>query len=302
MNAVPAFATSCEDLDRDAFVRGVEQHAVVLAQYQCGSASRARAAVLLAKAQFHQRATDAADTWPALYWRCVMAQPALRTRVGRDKRNPVSLLDAGPRAALLLRFVARLEPEQGASALEVSPEAYRHALFRATQTLADNGIDESWMRALRDRLQAEARPPHDDPQDIVVVAPSTRTPPAWLRPTLMGALALLVGLGIVSFFWVPSFLRPKPLALGQFETLAEQKPAEVMPAITNLLAGGDFALLADPQGAALARDLDLYSWYAASADTPAAPASGSNTLPETTMPETAGPDVDADSSGADHAP
>lgn len=284
-----------------AFVRGIEHRGLVFAENQCGHAGRARTATLAAKAEFHERAarTDA-DGWTVLYWRSLLAQPALRERLRRDARNPFSLLDAGPRAVLLLRFVAEIEAVDGAQALAISPEAYRHALFRATETLRENGIDESWLRALRDRLRNDARPTHADPPEATTADDAVRTIPRWLRPSLIGALALLLVAGIGSYFWHPAFLGPR--IVGGIETLRDHKPAQVLPATAQLLASGDFAQMNDPQGAAIARDLDLLSWYAASAGASTPPATPSAPLPETTQPENGATEVDTDSNGGGHAP
>ncbi|HEY2347207.1 MAG TPA: hypothetical protein VGH80_15250 [Xanthomonadaceae bacterium] len=287
-----------------AFVRGIEQRGLVLAQTQCANAGRARAATMACKAEFHECAADLApEEWPGLYWRTLLAQPALRAAIARDPRNPFSLLDPGPRAALLLRLVAELDPLQGAQALDVSPEAYRHALYRATESLGARGIDESWMRALRDRLQLDSRPTHAAAPEAGDDETSAwhRAPPRWLRPALIGAAGLLACAGILSFFWQPAFLRHASSANGT-ETLVEHKPAEVLPATASLVASADFDLLADPKGQGIARDLDLYAWYAASTNAPTSPNNPSTALPETTLPETSAPDVDAEPAEGGNAP
>lgn len=287
-----------------AFVRGIEPRGLVLAQNQCAHAGRARLAVRSCKAEFHERAPDVpSEQWPSLYWCILMAQPPMRAMIARDPRNPFSLLDPGPRAALLLRLVAGLDPLEGAQALDVSVEAYRHALYRATESLGARGIDESWMRALRDRLELDSRPTHataPDASEEDAQAIHHTLPPRWLRPVLIGLACVLAAAGIASFFWLPAFLRHG--GSNGTETLRERKPAEMLPANANLFAGADFDLLADPQGAGIARDLDLYAWYAATANANAPSTNPSAPLPETTLPETSAPDVDAEPNEGGNAP
>ncbi|HTA65296.1 MAG TPA: hypothetical protein VK753_07320 [Xanthomonadaceae bacterium] len=293
-----------------AFVRGIEQHGLVLAETQCADTGRARAAVASCKADFHEQAAALqSDEWPCLYWRILLAQPAMRAAIGRDPDNPFSLLDPGPRAALLLRLVAGLDQMQGAEAMDVSPEAYRHALYRALEILRAKGIDESWMRALRDRLRLDSTPTHavTAPRvaaDAAVGAHAAHaTMPRWLRPALFVALGSLVLAGIGSFFWQPAFLKYGTASANGIETLREHKPAEILPATANLVSGADFDLLADPQGAGVAHDLDLYAWYAATANAPAAsPNPSAPPLPETTLPETSAPDADAEPAEGGNAP
>ena len=68
-----------------AFVRGSEQRGLVLAETQCADAGRARVAVTACKAYFHVQAAELpSDEWPCLYWRILLAQPAMRAR-GADR-------------------------------------------------------------------------------------------------------------------------------------------------------------------------------------------------------------------------
>lgn len=289
------------DPDRIAFVRGIEHRGLVFAQTQCGHEGRGRAAALATKAQFHDRAARAdPDEWTVIYWRTLLAQPVLRARLRRDVRNPFSLLEAGPRAALLLRLIAEIEQEQGAAALAVSSDAYRHALFRATETLREHDIDESWLRALRDRLRSDARPTHADPPEPITDEDASGTAPSWLRPTLIAALVLFVLAGIGSFFWTPRFLGPR--TIDGIETLRDHAPAEVLSADAQRIASGDFTQWSDPQGEALARDLDLLSWYAATSGAQPTPTNPTKPLPETTQPENGATEIDADAAGDSHAP
>ncbi len=113
-----------------------------------------------------------------------------------------------------------------------------------------------------------------------------------MRLLLIAVLAILLVMLIGSYFWLPAFLKVGS-ASGHIELLRAQTPAAVLSPIATTLAGADFDLLDDPAGEAIARDLDLYSWYAAGADAAAANASVPSALPESATPESTVPDADA---------
>ncbi len=259
-----------------------------------------------ARALFQQRAAraDAAD-WSILFWRSLLEQPALRAPLAKNRKQPLSLLDAGPRATLLLRYVGKLDEGEAALALNVSQAAYRHALQRATAAMRDAGFDEAWLQGLAEawtEAPAAPRPASSSPMLAATTDAPSREVPPWLHPALIVALGLLASVGIGSYFWHPAFLHHAAPGPGVVEELPGHAPAATLPATANLLASGDFAQLADPQGAELARNLDLYSWYAANAVAPATGKDAATSLPEAAQPETSAPDVDAASSETEHAP
>jgi len=121
-----------------------------------------------------------------------------------------------------------------------------------------------------------------------------RRGPVWLRSSLIVLLTLLLATLVGTFFWQPAFLGTDASSRPGFETLRAEAPAATLPATATVLGGADFELLDDPDGERLARDLDLYGWYATSPN-----ASGTNTnpppasLPEDMAPETPTPDTDS---------
>jgi hypothetical protein len=111
---------------------------------------------------------------------------------------------------------------------------------------------------------------------------------------LIVLLVLLLAMLVSSFFWQPAFLATDSASTHGFETLHAQAPAATLSATATAIGGADFELLDDPEGERIARDLDLYAWYATNpnATGPSAnppPAS----LPEDTAPETTAPDTDS---------
>lgn len=121
-----------------------------------------------------------------------------------------------------------------------------------------------------------------------------RRGPRWLRHSLIALLILLLAALAGSFFWQPQFLATDAMSSHGFEALRAQAPATTLSATAAALGGADFELLDDPDGERIARDLDLYAWYAMGAN---APGSNANPPPapppETTLPETPAPDADS---------
>ena len=306
------------------FLHGIESCGLVFAEALCSDPARAHVAVFACKIAFQ---TDAASLppiqWTSLFWRLLLAQPAMRAHVVADTGDALSQLGAGPRAALLLRLVAGLDQQHGAEVLRASPAAYRHALYRAVETLHAWGVDDEAMRMRRDRLRRQhwqspeetlpflpvriaattgshpqarhASSEDPTPREEVATgraAPGPRRRRA--RSLLIGLLVLLVVVFLSTFFWQTAFLKFHKASANGWESLRAQTPAATLPAAANALAGADFDLLNDPQGEHIARDLDLYAWYAASpAGSPAGPHAPAS-LPETAAPETSAPDADAD--------
>ncbi len=293
-----------------AFLRGIERRGLVLAEAQCGDPRRAQAAIAATRIEFRAHAASLPLVrWPALFWQLLLAQPTLRIHSPQASRDALSQLSAGRRAVLLLRLVAGLDQAHGAEVLRVSPAAYRHALYSALLVLQEQGFDEAAVRGLRDRLQQTVKPaPANQPTETArpgvafrvdaarEAVPSQSAQP-WLRPMLMVLLTMLLATFAVTFFWQPAFLRNGTLLANRFEMLRAPAPAATLSATATALAGADFELLNDPAGERIARDLDLYAWYAASSNAPAAsPNPGSPApapLPESTLPETSAPDAEA---------
>jgi hypothetical protein len=113
-----------------------------------------------------------------------------------------------------------------------------------------------------------------------------------LRPFLIVLLMVLLAVLAGSFFWLPAFLKNNPASTTRIETLPAQAPAATLSTTAAALGGTDFELLDNPDGERIARDVDLYAWYAsgpnATEATPSAPAP----QPENTVPETSAPDTE----------
>ncbi len=105
---------------------------------------------------------------------------------------------------------------------------------------------------------------------------------------LMTLLAILAG----SFFWLPAFLKSNTASTTRIETLPAQAPAATLSATAAALAGADFELLDDPDAERIARDVDLYAWYASGLNATEANPSAPAPPPDNTAPETSAPDTE----------
>ena len=290
-----------------AFLRGIERRGRVLAEAQCGDPGRAQTAIAMASATFRKDAVSLPlMKWPAHFWQLLLTQPALRIDASTHD-NALTQLSPGPRAALLLRLVAGLDQAHGAEVLRVSPEAYRHALYRALKTLHDNGIDDVQLRDLRMHLQQCVR---QAPEAVQQTPPARRVAGSIAasiphvrrrqRSILIGLLAILLVALAASFFWQPAFLRSVPSTLGNVAAPSSSAQLPALPTTASVMSDPDFDLLNDPEGERIARNLDLLSWYAADAGTPVDRATVP--LPESTTPETSAPEIDASPQEGHDAP
>jgi hypothetical protein len=297
-SSFPALAIAA----RAAFLRGIEHRGVVLAQAQCDGADGARAAMAATERAFHQQAAAIpASQWPSLFWELLLEQPTMRAELVADPRNPFSQLGAGPRAALLLRLVAGLDQLQGADVLHVPVATYRHALYRALEILRSRGMDESALQLVRDSLQRDAKPAHAAAVSVATPVNAADDEPEmrsgavrWIRPGLIVVAGVLLLTFVGSFFWLPEFLKTGGASPDGFQTLRAHAPAATISAAASAISNPDFEQLTDPQGERIARDLDLYAWFAATSNTPVTSAIAGAPLPETTLPETAAPEADAE--------
>jgi hypothetical protein len=229
--------------------------------------------------------------WPAAFWARLLAQEELSR--GESDIPELSALSSGPRAALLLRMVGGLDFAHAASVMGVGEPTYRFALQRALQQLGDAGISYAVLGALRERLHRQVKTLPDDRIDALAElragvlaggpAPAPPLPPPprrWLQRVLWLALALLALAFIATYLPVTPGLAP-----GAIEGLPTESVGPSLPQgdASELVTHPDFAQLAAPDDAPLARDLALLSWIASGEAEIPAPGS-----------ETAEPPEDAD--------
>lgn len=277
-----------------AFLRGVERRGAVLAELQSGDAAAGDVALGAAMVAFRvEAAALPMNEWPAAFWARLLAEPRLHQRtavaIAVDPTDRLGALGSGPCAALLLRLAGGLDDDEAAAALGIAAGSYRLALRRALEQIAAGSDPARAWAQLRDHvhrrikgLSPERLARLGDARERALrgtAAPSARAAPVApaspppRRPVLLALLWLLLVacvLGLLATFWWPPGVAP-PDWLGSAAdarvTIAPLPPAE--PPVARLgpdevlLGHPDFELLADPDGAARARDLAFHSWLAA---------------------------------------
>lgn len=307
-----------------AFLRGVERRGAVLAELQAGDAAAGDAALADAMRDFRAHAAkEAMSEWPVRFWGLLLKQPRLRHRtpvaLTLDATDTLAELGSGPRGALLLRLAAGLSETDAAGVLGVAVPTYRLALQRALPRHADGRADpQAWQR-LREQVHRRIKtlPPErlarlthareavladtgtPEPSAATAVAPHW---PRWVLPLLWSLLGLCVMAMVATFVW-PWGGAGDLLGDGDRRVIVQPLPDASAPSKryrheAGLIGHRDFALIADPDGEAAARDIDFHSWLAAR-DSGAIPATappleteppppdaahppGSETAPETT--------------------
>jgi DNA-directed RNA polymerase specialized sigma24 family protein len=272
-----------------AFLRGLERRARTLAEVQCGNADRAATIWSETAAAFPAEATTLpVAAWPVKFWARLLAHPAMA--VVDATESPLAALGPGPRAALLLRLVAGLDPRPAADVLGVSEPTYRFALQRGLEQARAAGIDADALQALRAQWQRQPPPSAPRPQGfeaaplpaerVTTPAPVVEAPPvrAAVRTTRRFrlawiGLAALAAAAVLSVAWWVR--KPAPEAPARPVVLTAEAP--VAPAPLAPVTHPDYALLAGGDDERLAQDLELLSWLAAGGDTAPAPAPPAST-------------------------
>lgn len=321
-----------------AFLKGVERRAALFADLQCGDPSATEAALASTLGGFVATATrhPVAD-WPRRFWSMLLADPTLRAPLPAARWpaafHRLAQVGRGPRAALLLSLVARLQEDDAAAVLGVAQPTYRLALRRALPVDAEGNPDAATWHGLDHAIrQALAELP---PQRLVrlaslreaalagrPLAPGPVTQRPWQvhdkrqlraapRPWVLPALWVAMGACVVAL--VVSFLLPGlfPSALQQQlrngatgdRPVQESKLADTDPPASRfdddiaLLSHPDFEQLVDTRDAALIDTFDFYAWYAAQLQSDAATAlplpDAAEPLPDPSEVETAGEDTHA---------
>ncbi len=272
-----------------AFLRGLERRARTLAEAQCGDADRAATIWTETAAAFPPEAAGLpVAAWPVRFWARLLAHPDMA--VVEASTSPLAALGPGPRAALLLRLVAGLDPRPAADVLGVSEPTYRYALQRGLEQARAVGIDADALQALRNQWQRQPVPTAPRPEAFAPAPPAAPAvveapmDPAPMAPATAGrpfrlatlGLAGLAAIAVLSLGWWAVSPAPEAPAPPRPVAVSAQPPGAPTP--LSPVTHPDYALVAGADDVALAEDLDLLSWLAAGAD--AAPATAPATPPE----------------------
>ena len=140
-----------------AFLRGLERRALTLAAAQCGDPVRADWIWRDVADAFPEEATRLpVAQWPVTFWKRLLAHPTMTATEAPG--SPLAALGPGPRAAVLLRLVAGLDPRPAAEVLGVTEPTYRFALQRGLEQARAAGIDADALAALRQGWQKQPAP------------------------------------------------------------------------------------------------------------------------------------------------
>ncbi len=317
-----------------AFLKGVERRAALFADLQGGDPSATEAALASTLGGFVATAArhPVAD-WPRRFWSMLLAAPTLRAPSVAahwpTAFDRLAQVGRGPRAALLLSLVARLQEDDAAAVLGVAQPTYRLALRRALPVDAEgnpdaatwHGLDRAIRLALADvpaarldrlvRLREAAlagrelasEPATWQPRQVLGKRPPDAAQRRWVLPVLWAAVGACVIAFVVSFL-LPGLL-PGPAGNDvtadmpvQESTLVDtDPPASRFDDDVALLSHGDFDQLADTRDAELIDTFDVYAWYAAQLQSGAAKAlplpDAAEPLPDPSEVETMGEDAHA---------
>jgi len=256
----------------DAFLKGIERRAWVLAHAQCGDARAAEMALAATLMRFRHGAGELPMArWPLRLWTLLLARPEMREVGGAEVPDALRGLSGGPRAILLLRIVAGLEEVAIAEVLGVSRAAVRLSLARAMKSL--EAPAEQTLSRLHETLRTRVR---ELPADRVKRLASLRRvstsgasaglalPPPRRRPLMLGlwlALAAVLAAFVATFFLPPP---EPPLAPGEQRELPLALPTTLSPE-TAALASPDFDAVLEADPDAVLDDLLFYSWLAGQA-------------------------------------
>lgn len=246
-----------------AFRRGIDRRAYVLARAQCGDNDLLQSALSAVDAAFNAEYAELPiSQWPIRFWTLLLSRKELAQ--GQSPWPALASISHGPRAALLLRLVAGLDFSHAAQVLNISETTYRFALERGLEQLHTAGFNFQELERLRDsffeevkQLPTELVQTRERPAVIITPAtpvvepePETERKSYWLWLLLFLAL---VAAGLGWWWWssqTVAVVNTKPVALTDVQT------AVIHP---------DYDVIANPDIQAQTEDLAFLSWIAAGA-------------------------------------
>lgn len=246
-----------------AFRRGIDRRAYVLARAQCGDDDLLQSALIGVDEAFNAEYAELPiSQWPIRFWTLLLSRKELAQ--GHSPWPALASISHGPRAALLLRLVAGLDFSHAAQVLNISETTYRFALERGLEQLHAAGFNFQELERLRDsffdevkQLPTELIKTRERPAVVVPVAvpvaeiePEIKKPRRW--PWLV--LLLILILSALAWWWWNSqqteVVPAKPIALTE---------------IQNAVIHPDYEVIANPEIQKQVEDLAFLSWLAAGA-------------------------------------
>jgi hypothetical protein len=246
-----------------AFRRGIDRRAFVLARAQCGDNQLLQSALSAVDATFNAEYAELPiSQWPIRFWTLLLSRKELAQ--GQSPWPALASISHGPRAALLLRLVAGLDFSHAAQVLNVSETTYRFALERGLEQLHAAGFHFQELERLRDNFFEEVKQLPTEliqtrERPAVIITPAT--PPAEQEPGVekksywpwLLLFLVMVASGLAWWWWSTQSTEAdnsKPVTLTDIQT------AVIHP---------DYDVIANPDIQAQTKDLAFLSWIAAGA-------------------------------------
>ena len=245
-----------------AFRRGIDRRAYVLARAQCGDSDLLQSALSAVDSAFNAEYAELPiSQWPIRFWTLLLSRKELAQ--GMSPWPALASISHGPRAALLLRLVAGLDFSHAAQVLNISETTYRFALERGLEQLHAAGFHFEELERLRDSFFEEVK---QLPTELI----QTRERPAGvITPSLLVAelepeikktgpwpwlvLLMAIVLGGLLWWWTT---QSSDVVAAKPVSLTEVQAAVIHP---------DYDVIANPDIQAQAEDLAFLSWIAAGA-------------------------------------
>ena len=245
-----------------AFRRGIDRRAYVLARAQCGDSDLLQSALSAVDSAFNAEYAELPiSQWPIRFWTLLLSRKELAQ--GMSPWPALASISHGPRAALLLRLVAGLDFSHAAQVLNISETTYRFALERGLEQLHAAGFHFEELERLRDSFFEEVKQLPTEliqtrERPAVVITPSLLV--AELEPEIKKTgpwpwLVLLMAIVLGGLLWWWS-TQSSDVVAAKPVSLTEVQAAVIHP---------DYDVIANPDIQAQAEDLAFLSWIAAGA-------------------------------------
>lgn len=250
-----------------AFRRGIDRRAYVLARAQCGDDVLLQSALSGVDAAFTAEYAELPiSQWPIRFWTLLLSRKELAQ--GQSPWPALASISHGPRAALLLRLVAGLDFSHAAQVLNISETTYRFALERGLEQLHAGGFNFEELERLRDsffdevkQLPVEVIKPRENPEAAVadlipsnLVEPDSNSAPkkyiTW--PWIVLLFAVLIAAAL-AWWW-----NPEPISSSVSKPIA-------LTEVQNAVIHPDYNIISSPEIQTQMEDLAFLSWLTAGA-------------------------------------
>ena len=261
MNSSP-ISPAASSSAMQAFRRGIDRRAYVLARAQCGDSDLLQSALSAVDSAFNAEYAELPiSQWPIRFWTLLLSRKELAQ--GQSPWPALASISHGPRAALLLRLVAGLDFSHAAQVLNISETTYRFALERGLEQLHAAGFNFEELERLRDSFFEEVKQLPTEliqtrERPAVVITPSL--PVAELESEIKKTgpwlwLVLLMAAVLAGLLWWWS---------TQSSDVVVTKPVSLTDVQTAVIHP-DYDVIANPDIQTQAEDLAFLSWIAAGA-------------------------------------